>query len=141
VKQLGDSDFNIDILAAAEKGQYLSTAQLFPNLISDLSISKKLLTPEPIRNGDRIVFQLVIHNSGPAAATDFRFLDGYYTSIQIAEDNCGMTEFNFQADWSYRDVRIPTLAVGTHFCTMEYDVVGPIGDEIINYAAVSKQMK
>lgn len=128
-----------DILAAAEQGRFLYTPELFPASLSDLSISKRLLTPEPIRQGQRITFQLVIQNNGPSTATDFRFIDGYRNELQLAVDNCGMSQFNMLAGWTYRDVRIPTLAPGdVIFCTMEFDVVGPVNGSIRNYAAVAE---
>ncbi len=128
-----------DILAAAEQGRFLYTPALFPSSLSDLTISKRLLTPEPIQQGQRVTFQLVVQNLGPNTATDFRLLDGYRDELQLVTDNCGMTEFNFLAGWRYRDVRIPTLAAGdVIFCTMEFDVVGPVGEEIRNYAAVAE---
>ncbi|WP_223787372.1 DUF11 domain-containing protein [Marinicella meishanensis] len=127
----------VDILAAAEEGRYLGSVDLFPNANVDLSVSKRLTTPDPIVPGQRITFQLVVQNLGPGTATNVRFLDGYFNSIQIAVDNCGMSEFNVYAGWHYRDVTIPTLAPGeVVFCTMEFDVVGTPGDEIRNYAAV-----
>ncbi len=137
-KMMGDQP-SVDVLAAAEQGRFLYTPSLFPSSLSDLSMSKRLLTPEPIRQGQRITFQLVVQNNGPNTATDFRLLDGYRNELQLAVDNCGMTEFNALAGWRYRDVRIPTLAQGdVFFCTMEFDVVGPVDEEIRNYAAVAE---
>jgi len=50
-----------------------------------------------------------------------------------------MTQFNQLAGWKYHDVRIPVLAAGdTHFCTMEFDVVGDVGSKIHNYAAIAE---
>lgn len=132
-------DTKVNILAAAEKGKYLSTADLFPSSVTELRVSKRLLTQAPIRLGDRIVFQIVIQNISTINAVDFRFLDGYLNNIQIVNDNCGMTEFNRQAGWHYRDVRIPLLGAGDAYsCTMEFDVIGPVGEKIRNYAAIAE---
>ena len=130
----------VDILAAAERGQFLFSGDIFPNLTTDIRISKRLLTPEPIRVGDRVVFQLVVQNLGPEDATDFRFIDGYRDELQYVTENCGMEEFNFQAGWRYRDVRIPLLEAGdTLFCTMEFDVV--MEGEVRNYAAIAEAIE
>ncbi|MFC3192862.1 DUF11 domain-containing protein [Marinicella sediminis] len=129
----------VDIMAAAEEGKFVSTAQLFPGSASDLRVSKRLLTPEPIRLGQRITFQIVLQNLGLDTATDFRFLDGYENNIQLVSDQCNMQEFNVYAGWRYRDTRITTMAPGDVItCTMEFDVVGPVGESLYNYAAVSE---
>jgi len=66
-------DIKVDILASAEAGNFLYSGLLFPSSMTDLSVSKRLITQEPISQGDRIIFQLVIQNLGSADATDFRF--------------------------------------------------------------------
>lgn len=127
----------VDILAAAENGQYLYNSILFPGSVSDVSVSKRLLEGEPIRQGQRITFQLVIQNLGPEAANNVRFIDGYSSELMLVADNCGMTEFNALAGWRYRDRDFTTLAPGdVIFCTMEFDVVGPVGGRIYNYASL-----
>ena len=128
----------VDILAVAESGNYLSSNTLFPASNLDLRISKRLISPQPVRVGDRIVFQIVIQNVGTMAAIDFRFLDGYDArGIQLVTDNCGMQEFNFQAGWRYRDTRIPMLEAGDVIvCTMEFDAIAE--QELYNYAAIAE---
>lgn len=133
------SGAKIDILAAAEQGRYLSTGVLFPQALTDLRISKRLLTEEPINLGETITFEFVLQNLGPGDAMNFRFLDGYLNNIMILTDTCGMSQFNNQAGWHYRDVRVPLLAAGGVItCTMEFQVVGPVGESIRNYAAVAE---
>jgi len=128
----------VDILASAENGFTISTASLFPDTASDLRITKRLVTPEPITVGQRITFQFTVRNLGPNTATNVRFLDAYRDNILLVTDNCGMTEFNQYAGWRYRDVDISTMAPNELIiCTMEYDVVGPAGESLRNYAAVT----
>jgi uncharacterized repeat protein (TIGR01451 family) len=135
---MGGQSSKVDILAAAENGQFLLTTQLFPATANDLRVSKRLVTPEPITVGQRITFQFTVRNLGPDTATNIRFLDGYRDNIQLVTDNCGMTEFNQYAGWRYRDVDIASMAPNDLIiCTMEYDVVGPAGESLRNYAAVT----
>ncbi|MEM7708421.1 MAG: hypothetical protein AAF358_22900 [Pseudomonadota bacterium] len=127
----------VDILAAAEDGKFLQNTTLFPDDAADITVTKELITPGPYRNGDRIEYRITVFNLGPGDASDIRFLDGYRAvNLTLADDGCGMSEFNNQAGWRYRDVNIPSLALGeTLTCVMSFDVMGDPGDELFNYAA------
>ncbi|WP_395373673.1 hypothetical protein [Marinicella sp. W31] len=132
------SQGQVDILAVAESGKYISSNTLFPAANLDLRINKRLISPQPIRVGDRIEFRIVIQNVGDTAAIDFRFLDGYDgVTIQLVADNCGMQKFNVQSGWRYRDTRVASLAAGgVMVCTMEFDAIAE--GELYNYAAIAE---
>jgi len=127
----------VDILAAAENGQYLSTENLFPGTSTDLSVDKKLLNAEPIRQGQQITFELEFQNLGSNTATHILLVDGYHPSLQLVTDNCGMTEFNVYVGWRYRDIILPSMDAGAVItCTMVFNVVGAVGEEIYNFASI-----
>jgi len=127
----------VDILAAAENGQFISTESLFPGTATDLSVDKKLLNAEPIKQGQQITFELEYQNLGSNTATLVRLVEGYNPSIQLVTDNCGMTEFNVYAGWRYRDIKIPTMDPGTVItCTMVFEVVSEVGEEIYNFSTI-----
>ncbi len=133
----GSAGLGVDILAAAENGKFIRNTQLFPGDASDLKVVKELVTLPPYRNGDQIEFSLSVFNLGPGDAANFRFIDGYdQRALQLVTDSCGMTEFNFQAGWRYREVTVPMLVAGDVLtCTMMFTVTGTAGDQIFNYAA------
>jgi len=114
-----------DIMAVAEQGDRLYTADLFPSISSDLSMEKQLLTPEPIRQGDRITFQLVIFNKGRQPVTNVEIFELFEAEISPVSNTCG---FNFHkqiTSYTYYKAIIPSLGVNeTLVCVFEFDVVG-----------------
>ncbi len=134
---LMSSHANVDILAAAENGRFIYTSQLFPATVTDLSVDKRLLDAEPITPGQRITFELEFQNLGSNTATLIRLVDGYNPSLQLVTDNCGMSEFNVYVGWRYRHLNIPSMDAGAVLtCTMVFDVVGNVGEEIYNFATI-----
>ncbi len=130
-------DSRIDILAAAENGRYIFTNQLFPPTPTDLSIDKRLLTPEPITQGQQVIFEIEAQNLGSETATNVRMTDAYNPNLQLVTDNCGMTQFNVYVGWRYRELNLPSMDAGEVFtCTMVFAAVGVPGDNLYNYAQI-----
>jgi hypothetical protein len=129
----------IDILAAAENGQYIYNNALFPAQAVDVRVKKTLLTPEPIVTGQQIVFQIEILNLSQVEATNLRFVDGYDgVYISHVSETCNTTEFNSLAGWHYRENNIPSLpAAGLINCQMTFNVTGSPGDRFYNYATIT----
>lgn len=127
----------VDILASAESGKYLRLTELFPQIATDVSVKKTLLTPLPIGNGDQITIRTQVTNLGSQDATDFRLVDGYYTfDLTLVNDGCGLTQINHQQGWKYRDKNISLLAAGDFFiCDMVFEVAGS-GYTIYNFAGI-----
>ena len=131
----------VDILAAAENGRYLFTNQLFPPTPTDLSMDKRLLTPEPITQGQQITFELEAQNLGSETATNVRLTDAYNPNLELVTDNCGMTQFNVYVGWRYRELNLPSMDPGAVLtCTMIFTVIGSPGDDIYNYAQIDGEV-
>ncbi len=139
-KNLNQSDVKVDILAAAESGKKISSGAIFPLLIADLSISKKLLNSEPIRKGDTIIFQLTMKNNGPSEQLMVYFNDNYVDTIQFITDTCDLQDEGGVGDWNIREAAVTNLAVGqTEICTVEFFVSGEVGEEIKNFAIINSE--
>jgi len=134
---LTNSDIKVDILAAAENGHKISSDDIFETLFNDVTVDKKLITPEPIHSGDTIIFQIDISNSGPSNAIAVKFYDSYEHSIELTQDNCNMQTSEVKDSFTRRTKNIPIVSVDEMItCTMEFKVIGNVGDMIINYANI-----
>ncbi|TDR17586.1 DUF11 domain-containing protein [Marinicella litoralis] len=138
VNKFDQNDAKLDILVAAENGEYLNSSSLFPSALTDVSVSKRLLTPEPIKAGDRITFQLVIQNLGPSTVQSLKVHDVYWEDIFYVDSNCGFSFFQTAPGWNLAERSISSFEPGDVLsCTMEFDVVGAVGNILINRVYVS----
>ncbi|MEN1729473.1 MAG: hypothetical protein AAGJ52_13640, partial [Pseudomonadota bacterium] len=125
-----------DILALAEEGERLFTAELFPSISSDISLDKRLLTPEPIRQGDRITFQIVIFNAGPEPVADIEVFDSFTAPITPISNTCGFSFEREIENFTYYTATVPSLGVNESLiCEFQFDVVGSSADTITNQAS------
>lgn len=67
----------VDILAAAESGRGLLSEDLFPLETVDLSVDKRLISEEIIKEGARLTFAVDAFNAGPHDVRFVDILDGF----------------------------------------------------------------
>jgi hypothetical protein len=128
------SEPGLDILAMAEEGEFISSRYLFPQGGTDISVKKTLLTPEPIRQGDTITFELQILNLSTEDIPDVRITDGFIDIyMELANDGCGFTATRADSFWTYHMKTLTTLSAGELItCQMTFTVTGNPGFNLHN---------